>query len=120
MNTIIFSMLTKVMNGSNPYNTTIPTNPAYFPVIITQNMSWFFPLILLFAFVWIDYVFSSKLSESGTQAGIKSLVLTSIAYTFMLYLVVLGGLTSSGMFFLFATIGFGALFFDTLLGSGYP
>jgi hypothetical protein len=106
-----------VLNGTSlPYNTTLPSNPAYFTKIITQNFPWFFPIIILFSFLWVDYL----LSKFEETRGTKSMVISSVAYTFFCYMLVAGGLTTSGMFYLFSTIGIIALFFDTLITSGFP
>ncbi len=118
MNMLLSIFVLAALSGNQlPFNTTLPANPANFTQIITQNIPWFFPLILFVSFIWVDYIFGERAPELG---GAKSFAAVAVAYSFFSYLIVAGGLTSSGMFFLFETIGLMGLFFETLFTQGWP
>jgi hypothetical protein len=109
-------MSLNLTSTSLPYNTTMPSNLANFPQLITQNLPWFFPLILLIGFIWADYALSKSAPEIS---GTKSFVIVALAYSSLSYLVVAGGLTTSAMFFLFEIIALAGFFFETLITSGF-
>lgn len=109
-------MSINLTSNSLPYNVTIPSNPAYFTHLITQNIPWFFPLILIVAFMWVDYLLSTK----ADLGGAKTFVISSVVFTFFSYLLIAGGLTTSGMFYLFEIIALASFFFETLITSGFP
>jgi len=108
--------ITNLTNTTLPYNTTLPANPLYFTQIITQNIPWFFPFILFLAFIWVDYMLEIH-SEMG---GRKTFVVSAVAYTFLMYLIVAGGLTTSAMFFLFESIALAGFFFEAIFNAGWP
>ena len=105
-----------ITSTSLPYNTTMPSNLANFPQLITQNLPWFFPLILLIGFIWADYALNKSAPE---LSGTKSFVIISLAYSMLSYVVATGGLTTSAMFFLFEIIALAGFFFETLITSGF-
>ena len=109
-------MTFNLTSNTLPWNTTIPSNLGNFPLIITQNLPWFFPLILLIGFIWADYTLGKAAPE---LAGTKSFVIISLAYSILSYILVAGGLTTSAMFFLFEVIALAGFFFETLITSGF-
>jgi hypothetical protein len=109
-------MAFNLTNTTLPWNTTLPTNLANFPLIVSQNLPWFFPLILFIGFIWADYALSKSAPE---LSGTKSFVIISLAYSLLSYLVIAGGLTTSSMFFLFEIIALAGFFFETLITSGF-
>ena len=109
-------MSLNLTNTTLPWNTTIPSNLANFPVLVTQNLPWFFPLILLIGFIWADYALNKSAPE---LSGTKSFVIISLAYSMLSYVVATGGLTTSAMFFLFEIIALAGFFFETLITSGF-
>ena len=109
-------MSLNLTSTSLPYNTTMPSNLDNFPQLITQNLPWFFPLILLIGFIWADYALNKSAPE---LSGTKSFVIISLAYSMLSYVVATGGLTTSAMFFLFEIIALAGFFFETLITSGF-
>ena len=109
-------MSLNLTSTSLPWNTAIPSNLANFPQLITQNLPWFFPLILLIGFIWADYALNKSAPE---LSGTKSFVIISLAYSMLSYVVATGGLTTSAMFFLFEIIALAGFFFETLITSGF-
>lgn len=109
-------MTFNLTNTTLPWNTTMPTNIANFPQLITQNIPWFFPLVLLMTFVWADYALTKSAPE---LSGTKSFVIVALAYTFLSYLVIAGGLTTSSVAFLFEIIALAGFFLETLITTGF-
>jgi hypothetical protein len=108
--------LLNLTNTTLPWNTSISVNPTNFTNLIAVNIPWFFPLILLVSFIWIEYM----LNKTNELAGTKSLVIASVAFSFFSYLILAGGLTTTGMFYLFEIIALASFFFETLVTNGFP
>jgi hypothetical protein len=109
-------MTFNLTNSTLPWNTMIPSNLANFPQLVSQNLPWFFPLMLLIGFIWADYALNKSAPE---LSGTKSFVIIALAYSILSYLVIAGGLTTSAMFFLFEIIALAGFFFETLITSGF-
>lgn len=107
---IIFSLIITHLNGTAPYNITVPSNPLNFPNIILQNYGWFFPLITLFLLGISEYIISQ-----ATQIDTRTnLLAVSIAYTMITYVEVATSLTTIGWFAVMEIISLGLLYVISL------
>jgi hypothetical protein len=108
--------ITNLTGNQSPWNTSIANiggNPGNAPNIITQNLPWMFPALLLVLALATDYLLTMK---SQVSAEINFVVAT-LAYTMISYGAVSGGLETSGYFFLFEFIFLISLFVTILFAS---
>ena len=98
------------LNGTAPYNVTMPSNPLNLPNLILQNYPWFFPLITLFLFG-----ISSYLMAITTQVDNRTnLMAVAFAYTIITYIEVATSLTTIGWFATFEVITLSMMFIISL------
>lgn len=112
---LFFSIfITNLSSNSLPYNTTIPgTNPLNFPKLITQNIPWFFPMLMMFGVLSVDYLLAIRKNfELKANFAVATLIYTMIAYA-----AVSGGIMDTGYFFFFEFLFILALFIISLLGK---
>ena len=106
----IFVFIISSLNGTAPYNITVPTNPMNFPNIILQNYPWFFPFITLFLFGISEYLIGVT-----TQIDNRTnLLAVALAYTMITYAEVASSLTTIGWFATFEVITIAILYVITL------
>lgn len=107
---IILTFIISNLNGTAPYNITVPSNPLNFPNLILQNYPWFFPFITMFLFGISEYIIGIK-----TQVENRTNFLgVAFAYTVVTYVEVATSLTTLGWFATFEIITLGLLFIVTL------
>ncbi len=114
LESIILSIfITNLTGNTLPYNTTIPgNNPMNFPTLVTQNIGWFVPLLMIFGVLAIDYLLAIR-----QNFDIKTnFVVATLVYSMISYAAVSGGLMSTAYFFFFEFLFLMALFAVSLFG----